>query len=354
MPGEGFPSGGFEKGNMENVIVIGGGIAGMTVASALKDRGCGVSVVEKKAELGGNVASWDRLFPEGRPAAEILQRIRAGVSDVDVHTGVSVERAEALPAGGYRLGLSDGREVEGAAVVMAGGFSLFDAHLKEEYGYGIYDNVFTSADLEAMFARGQVLTRAGKAPGRIGFVHCVGSRDEKIGNRYCSKVCCVTAVKQASEIKQLYPEAEVYCFYMDLRMYDLHFEDMYFNAQTLYGVRFVRGRLCEAAEDQQKRVVLKVEDTLADRTLRLPVDMLVLMAGMTAPSDTARVADLLGVKCGKDGFLQPQDVYTGRNRSSRADVFLAGACTGPKSIPETLADALAAAQAVGEYIEKRR
>ena len=185
-------------------------------------------------------------------------------------------------------------------------------------------------------------------------MHCVGSRDEKIGNRYCSKVCCATAVKQASEVKQLYPEAETFCFYMDLRMYDLQFEDMYFNAQTLYGVRFVRGRLCEAAEDMEKRVVLKVNDSLADRTLHLSVDMLVLMAGMTAPSDTERVASALGIKRGKDGFFQPEDVYTGRNVSSVPGVFLAGACTGPKSIPETVADALGAAQAVEDFIAAHR
>ena len=167
-------------------------------------------------------------------------------------------------------------------------------------------------------------------------------------------MCCATEVKQASEVKQLYPDAEVYCFYMDLRMYDLHFEDMYFNAQTLYGVRFVRGRLCEAAEDLEKRVVLKVEDTLADKTLRLSVDMLVLMSGMTAPSDTVRVAGMLDVKCGKDGFLHPADVYTGRNLSSGRGVFLAGACTGPKSIPETVADALGAAAAVEDFIANGR
>ena len=137
-------------------------------------------------------------------------------------------------------------------------------------------------------------------------------------------------------------------------MYDLHFEDMYFNAQTLYGVRFVRGRLCEAAEDMEKRVVLKVEDTLADKTLHLSVDMLVLMAGMTAPSDTERVASALGIKRGKDGFFQPEDVYTGRNVSSVPGVFLAGACTGPKSIPETVADALGAAQAVEDFIAAHR
>lgn len=338
---------------MENVIVIGGGVAGMTAAASLARKGYGVHLIEKKNELGGNVAAWDRLFPEGRHAVDVLRHLRDGVAGVEVRTGVSILQMD-RSAGEFSVRLSDGTTVHGGAVVVASGFSLFDAHLKEEYGYGIYDNVYTSADLEAMFSAGKVLTRAGKVPRRVGFVHCVGSRDEKIGNRYCSKVCCATAVKQASEIKQLYPEAETFCFYMDLRMYDLHFEDMYFNAQTLYGVRFVRGRLCEAAEDMEKRVVLKVEDTLADKTLHLSVDMLVLMAGMTAPSDTERVASALGIKRGKDGFFQPEDVYTGRNVSSVPGVFLAGACTGPKSIPETVADALGAAQAVEDFIAAHR
>ena len=79
-------------------------------------------------------------------------------------------------------------------------------------------------------------------PRRIGFVHCVGSRDEKVGNRYCSKVCCATAVKQACEIKQQFPDAVVYCFYMDLRMFGRGYEDMYLEAQKKYGVIFVRGR----------------------------------------------------------------------------------------------------------------
>lgn len=290
---------------MENVIVIGGGVAGMTAAASLARKGYGVHLIEKKNELGGNVAAWDRLFPEGRHAVDVLRHLRDGVAGVEVRTGVSILQMD-RGAGEFSVRLSDGTTAHGEAVVVASGFSLFDAHLKEEYGYGIYDNVYTSADLEAMFSAGKVLTRAGKVPRRVGFVHCVGSRDEKIGNRYCSKVCCATAVKQASEIKQLYPEAETFCFYMDLRMYDLHFEDMYFNAQTLYGVRFVRGRLCEAAEDMEKRVVLKVEDTLADKTLHLSVDMLVLMAGMTAPSDTERVASALGINAGKTGSSNPR------------------------------------------------
>ncbi len=91
------------------------------------------------------------------------------------------------------------------AVIVATGFDLFRSERKEEYGYGIYDNVITSADLEAMFRKNEVRRQNGDIPGRIGFIHCVGSRDEKVGNIYCSKLCCVTAVKQAMEVKKHIP-----------------------------------------------------------------------------------------------------------------------------------------------------
>lgn len=337
---------------MKKVIVIGAGVAGMTAASALQKKGYAVTVIEKQNNLGGNVAKWDRLFPEGKSAADMLQSVENTLSAVDIFRGESVTAVVKMKDGRYGVTTNAGRTVHADAILIASGFSLFDAHLKEEYGYGIYENVFTSADLEEMFSKGKVLTRSGEKPKKIGFVHCVGSRDEKVGNRYCSKVCCVTAVKQASEVKQLYPDAEAYCFYMDLRMFELPFEDMYFNAQKLHGVRFVRGRLCEAAEKMDKSVVLKVEDTLVGQTLNLSVDMLILMAGMTAPKDTVQIASLLGLKYGKEGFLTPVDTYTSRNITDVKGVFLAGTCTGPKTIPETISDAKSAAVAIEEFLNK--
>lgn len=338
---------------MKKVIVIGAGVAGMTAVSTLQKKGYAVTIIEKNNNLGGNVASWDRLFPEGKKATDVLETVSEGLSAVDVFKGESVTSVVRMKDGRYGVTTDAMRTIHADAILLASGFSLFDAHLKEEYGYGIYENVYTSADLEAMFTSGKVLTRSGEKPKRIGFVHCVGSRDEKVGNRYCSKVCCVTAVKQASEIKQLYPDADVFCFYMDLRMFELPFEDMYFNAQKLHSVRFVRGRLCEAAEKMDKRVALKVEDTLAGETLNISVDMLILMSGMTAPKDTIRIASMLGLSYGKEGFLTPSHPYTSRNITDVKGVFLAGTCTGPKTIPETIADAKSAVLAIEEFLNKQ-
>ena len=338
---------------MYDVAVIGAGIAGMEAASQLAQMGYEVLLVERDECTGGHVAKWDRLFPFQRNAANLT----AEVLKVAEHnktlkilantTVVDVQRDGKQ----FRIWLSDGQGVTVSAILLTTGFKMFDAGRKEEYGYGVYDNVITSAELEKMFASGKpVVTRKGERPQRVAFIHCVGSRDEKVNNRHCSKVCCATAVKQACEIKQMYPEAEVYCFYMDLRMFDRHFETMYLDAQTQYGVFFVRGRLSEAAENIDGRVVIKAEDTLMGKMLKISVDMVVLMTGMEAPEETEKLAGMLKIATGKDGFLNPVDEYLQGNLTREKGVFVAGVCTGPKTIPETLSDARAAAVMMDEYM----
>jgi heterodisulfide reductase subunit A2 len=178
------------------------------------------------------------------------------------------------------VNLSGGTEEKADAVIVATGFDLFDARSKEEYGYGIYDNVITSAELEGMFNRGRIARADGKRAGRIGLIHCVGSRDEKVNNNHCSKVCCVTAVKQAIEIRKMLPGCEVFCFYMDMRMYGPYYEELYRESQEVHNVNFIRGKVSEASVNINNRLVIKVEDTLAGRPLRMELDIMVLMVGM--------------------------------------------------------------------------
>jgi heterodisulfide reductase subunit A len=342
---------------MYDVVVIGAGIAGIEAATQLAGMGYGVLVVEKDSTAGGHVAGWDRLFPFRRNAAIMSADMLKGLRQektVKILANTTVDDIQQDEAP-FKIRLSNGQDITASSVLATTGFKLFDAHRKEEYGYGIYDNVITSADLERMFASGKpVITKKGDAPRRVAFVHCVGSRDEKVNNRHCSKVCCATAVKQACEIKEMYPEAEVYCFYMDLRMFDRYFENMYLEAQAQYGVMFVRGRLSEAAESIDGRVAVKAEDTLMGKMLKISVDMLVLMSGMEAAEDTEHLAARLNIPVGRDGFLNPADEYLQANHTRRKGVFVAGACTGPKTIPETIADARAAAVGIDEYLRNIR
>lgn len=330
-----------------NVLIIGGGPAGMEAAAQLQRLDYNVLLVEREKTLGGHLARWDRLFPESIPAAGPLETLMQHMNGVKCFTDTEIQSINRLDKS-FNVILSNGITVLADAVLVACGFDLFDASRKEEYGYGIYDHVVTGADLEAWF-RTKSDPRIGR-PERVGFVHCVGSRDEKAGCRGCSKVCCATAVKQACEIKEAFPESQVYCFYMDLRMFGRHYEDLYLKAQKDFGVRFIRGRVSEVSENQDGTLLVKAEDTLASRPAKVTLDLLVLMAGIRPSGAGSRIAEMLDLAPEDDGFFAVRDSVTGNQQGRIPGLFLAGAATGPKTLPESLADARGAAAAIDHYL----
>ena len=333
---------------MKHVIVIGGGIAGMQCAVELARGDVRVTLLEKLNDTGGKVRNWHKLFPTLTPAEEVLgglNRAVKGSANIEVRTGC--EASEVTP---QRVRLSTGEDLECDAVVVATGFTLFDARVKEEYGYGIYDNVITSADLERMFAEGRVACADGSRPKRIAFLHCVGSRDEKVCQAHCSRVCCITGVKQAMELKRLFPDADVFNFYMDIRMFGPGYEEMYREAQQNYNIHFVRGRISEASPTYDGRLQIKAEDTLTGRPLRMSVDMLVLLVGMRANDSNADFAASAGLRQAPSGFMEPQDLFLNSARSGVDGIFYAGTVTAPKNIGETLNEADAAVEALTAYL----
>ncbi len=335
----------------KKVVVIGGGIAGMTVAGTLAENGIQVTLIEKETQTGGHVKNWDRLFPSRRHGSEVLEFIGRNLNDkTDIRYGISVISVNRTNTG-FSVGLSDGSTIDASGIVLATGFDLFNAARKEEYGYGIYDNVITSAELEMVFKSGNpVTTREGKKPQRVAFIHCVGSRDEKVGNLYCSKVCCVTGVKQAIEIKEIFPESEVFSFYMDLRMYDRNFEELYYEAQQKYGVNFIRGRLSECAENPDRTIVIKTEDTLSGKPLKMTVDLVVLLVGFMPSKGGMEIIRMLGLKTGQDGFVLSADEHFLDNSTEIPGVFITGAIKGPSCIVNVIADARATAGMVEKYV----
>ncbi len=339
---------------MKHIVVIGGGIAGIEAANRLTDSGHWVTVIEKTSKIGGKLAQWSYLFPDFTPAEKILDPLINACKEKDISILFNTEvKNISRDSAKFRIETSVNRLLEADAIVVASGYEIFDARRKEEYGYKIYDHVVTSADLEDLLRpEGNLTVAGGKLPKRIAFVHCVGSRDEKSGNHYCSKVCCITGVKQAIELKKRIPDAEIFCFYMDLRMYGKHFEELYREAQEKYDIQFIRGRLSEASEKIDKSLLIKAEDTLSGRPLRMNVDLLVLLVGMEAGKGTLETSKSCGISCEATGFLKTKDSFLKSNFSETEGIFLAGSCTAPMSVNDTILHARSAALEVNDYRQK--
>ena len=334
----------------ENILIIGGGAAGMEAATQLQKLGLTPIIIEKSNALGGHVAQWDRLFPAFHPAKDVVDKMLDNVKDIKTYLNTEVVDIQRT-ADGFHAVLSDNSTIDAKAVILATGFDLFKAERKQEYGYGIYNNVITSLELEKFFRTGK--DERINNPKKIGFVHCVGARDVKVGNTYCSKVCCTTALKQACEMKEVFPEAEVYTFYMDLRMFGPGYEDLYLKTQKDYDVKCVRGRVCEVSEDMDGRLVIKAEDTLFGKPLRMTLDLLVLMCSMEKNKSIDEIQKKLGIENNSDGFMQNKDMYLGMNDSKQDGVFVTGTCTAPKSLPDTIGEARSVAVEVFNYINNK-
>jgi len=314
----------------------------MEAASQLLKLGHSPIIVEKSDRLGGHVAGWNVLFPDLTPARKVIEELTESCRDANIFLNTEISSLNRLKDR-YNIMLSNGIAISTKYILFATGFNLFKAEKKEEYGYGIYDHVVTNSDLEH-WLNGNADSRIDTVKkNAIGFVHCVGSRDEKARNPQCSKVCCITAIKQAIELKKEYPDSQIYCFYMDLRLFGKKFEDFYTKAQRDHGIHFIRGRVSEVSETMDGRLVVKAEDTLAGKPLKATVDRLVLRAGMACNPESGRTASQISLPVDTDGFLKSSDNIIHITSSDRKGIFYAGACTGPKTVPETLAEARSAA-----------
>jgi heterodisulfide reductase subunit A2 len=335
----------------KHIIIIGGGPAGIEAGENLSELGYQISIIEKSSKIGGKLNNWHHLFPDHRPASEVLDYLLVKLpKKIKVYLNSEVTKTTKVDEK-FIVEINGDRNIKCDSVLLTIGFDVFDARIKEEYGYGIYDNVITSADLEYLFnQKNELVTKQGKTPQMIALINCVGSRDEKVGNLYCSSVCCVTGVKQAIEAKQLVPDAEILMFYMDIRMYGRFYEDLYLEAQEKYHVQFIRGRLSEVAELQDGSLVLKADDTLAGNPIKVHADLVILLIGFVPALSSLYLSKMLNIECAKDGFFAPCDTHTDRNSTGTPGIFMAGACTGPKNLEASMADARSASLKIHNYL----
>ncbi len=246
--------------------------------------------------------------------------------------------------------------VDVGAVILATGFKTFDPKRTPSYGYGVYPNVYTSMELERLVnssgpTEGHVTLRDGRTPETVGILHCIGSRDVNT-NEHCSRVCCMYSLKLAHLVKEK-TGAEIYNFYIDIRAAGKGMEEFY-NRVAEEGVHFIRGKVADVYPEAGNtgRVVLQAEDTLLGRVRKIPVDMVVLATGLEPQADAEDVRRIFNITCAGGGFFMERHPKLAPVSTFTDGIYLAGACQGPKDIPDTVAQAGAAAAEALALIDK--
>lgn len=280
-----------------------------------------------------------------------------------LHCGVCVECrscADVCPPKAVDLEMKDTiTTLEVGQILVATGFKSFDASRVTQYGYGRYDNVVTSLEFERMLnstgpTKGQVLCANGEPPRAIGIVHCVGSRDENY-NRYCSRVCCMASLKFA-HLAMERTEADVYQFYIDMRAFGKGYEEFYSRVLD-EGTTVIRGKVAEVvpARDtngEAGHLVIRCEDTLIGRYREIPVDMVVLANALEPQGDAGDVGRIFSLNRSPDGFFMERHPKLDPVGTTTDGVYIAGCAQGPKDIPDSVAQAQAAAARILSLIGK--
>jgi heterodisulfide reductase subunit A len=246
--------------------------------------------------------------------------------------------------------------VEAGALIMATGFDLTPLGSKKEYGAGGLRNVIDPLMMERFLAPtgpyGRVLRPGdGKEPSSIAYVQCAGSRDETLGVTYCSRVCCMYAIKQAMLLNGALPLADITIYYMDIRTFGKGYEQFYQNAKAM-GVEFVRGKVASIREDAEMNPVVKVEMTDTGEIVERTHDLVVLSQGIvpTKSSNQAFSAAGFNLPLGSDGFISIPGPDSSPCLTGRPGVFATGTAMGPMDIVDSIISAGAAAAEASAYI----
>ncbi len=249
-------------------------------------------------------------------------------------------------------------EINVGSIILCPGFEEFDSDQKGEYGHGRFPNVVSSIEFERILSasgpyKSHVLRASdGKQPKKIAWVQCVGSRDLGCGADYCSSVCCTYAIKEAVIAKEHVPSIEPTIFFMDMRTFGKGFESYYNRAKDEYGVRFLRCRISEIKEDPETHDLTIQYETEDGQLIEEEFDMAVLSVGFTSKEDSRDLAGRMGIDLNERGFCQTQEECP--VETSRDGVFVCGAFSGPKDIPETVMEASGAAAKASGLISEAR
>jgi heterodisulfide reductase subunit A2 len=235
-------------------------------------------------------------------------------------------------------------------IIVATGSEVYLPKKRGVYKYWEYENVITALELERLInasgPTGGHLIRPSdeQVPKRVAFIQCVGSRNKKIGNNYCSRVCCMYAIKNAQIIKEHEPDTEIAVYYNDVRAFGKGFEELYHRVREEYSVEFIRGRPAKLSEDPvSKAITIRAEETLLNKITEREFDLVVLSTGLVPSEGSKRIGKTLALSLSPDGFFMEAHPKLRPVDTAIDGIYLAGCAQGPKDIPDSVAQAKAAA-----------
>ncbi len=339
----------------KDVLIIGGGISGITVALELAEVGIASTLVEREPSIGGLSASFCCKASEScnkcfacvvdKRISEVRNRPEISILTQTEPIGVKGNSEE------YTVSLKRGKERfdrKASAVVIAAGINPFDASQKVEYGYGRFKNVITAKDLDEMLRYQGRLSRPsdGQLPKNVAFFQCVGSRDESIGNLYCSQVCCAYALRLIKAIRYQYPEVKATFLYMDIQPAGTSFQEFLTSCREDKGIRLIRSLPSKVYHSPLSDTLrVRFIDPQKGEVVEEPFDLIVLSVGMVLKKEAKSLTQIFGLSLTEDGFIASPPSHTG--------VFVTGACTGPKDIDRSILHAKSATFLVHQYLKGR-
>ncbi|MBA3037285.1 MAG: CoB--CoM heterodisulfide reductase iron-sulfur subunit A family protein [Desulfobacterium sp.] len=351
-----------------NVLVIGGGIAGLTAAYELAKLDINVELVEKTPFLGGHAARFTCKATEccekcgACMVEEKIQKVSQN-KNIKIHTNATLNTISRNDRFYFNIHINGQNKetdvsvskendisISADAVIMATGFTPYYP-AKKPYGYKVFDNVITNLELEEMLRNNNIAVKPSdkQAPDKIAFIQCVGSRDSKLNHLWCSKICCASALRMARLIKRRQPETSITIFYIDIQGFGNDFENFYEKAKK--DIKLIRAIPADIYKVENERLKLEYFDHLLMQPIEEVYDMVVLSVAITPKNESKELADSLGIETYDTGFIKScnkDDTATSNG------VFVAGTAGGPLSISESAAQGAKTAWDVKKYLNKNQ
>jgi len=334
-------------------LIIGGGIAGISAALEIADSGKKVYLIEKSDKLGGHLLNVDLTYPYMYSAQEMIKpkidRIENN-PDIDVFLNTQIEDLTGY-VGNFQTKISkDGaeKELKFGSIIVATGLKAFKPDTIKGYDYTNFPNVITSVEFEAMLKSGKILTKEGKEPKNIFIIHCVGSRNHDY-HEYCSRTCCMTALKYSNQIRSALPDSHIYHAYADMRAFGKGCEELYTKTSRkdviflMYDQKNDLPKIKKASVKDKCEMLIELNEKLSGESVEVAADMVILMVAMESQDNAKTLGQTVGVSlCGNEFYIEKHPKLD-PVATTTDGVYVVGSCQSPKDIPDSVSQARAAA-----------